>query len=212
LNTKPDPAAVIANLEVLTSRLRAFFETEADYAVMQDRYVGALQEIANFLQQSGVDEDIAHKFTELASAIFGLRSGAVANFLRPAAVGGRGPDWPVVWELRKCVVIGLECILRSKKMKKQEAVDYITRKFPIFNRLKRNSDASLPTSIVSWHRIIMNDEPDHILSRSSSGGEQGDVQTLDKFFELHDLSSDEMFARGERALASAAEWTAKAAL
>jgi hypothetical protein len=44
---------------------------------MQDRYVGALTAIANFLKQSGVDEDIAHKFAELAAAVSDLRLGVI---------------------------------------------------------------------------------------------------------------------------------------
>lgn len=199
MTTKPDPAAVIANLEVLTNKLCDVFEAKADYAnAMQDRYVVALKAFVIFLDRSGVNEDIAHKFAELASAIHELRWGAVADFLRPAVVGGRGPDGEAVWTCRKYVVIGLECILRSQKMKnKEKAAEHIADKYPIFDRLKRNPRASLPKSILSWRRIIIS-------------GRKGDVGTLYKFFEPHDLPSDEMFARGERALAKAAEETAKA--
>jgi hypothetical protein len=93
MTTKPAPAAVIANLEVLTNKLRDIFEANAEHAnAMQKRFVDALMAIANFLKQSGVEEDIAHKLAELAAAVSDLRRGTVADFLRPAVVGGRGPD------------------------------------------------------------------------------------------------------------------------
>jgi hypothetical protein len=202
MTTEPNPPTVIANLEILTKKLRDFFEAEDDYPnAMQDRYVGALTAIANFLKQSGVDEDIAHKFAELAAAVSDLRLGTVAGFLRPAVVGGRGPDRLAVWTCRKYVVIGLECILRSGKMKKQKAVEHIATKYPIFDRLKRNPDASLSTSILKWRQTLL------------KGRKGDDVPVpLGIFFEPHDLPSDEMFVRGELALAKAAEETAKAAL
>jgi hypothetical protein len=171
-----------------------------DGRLMRDFYVVTLKEFVIFLDRSGVNEDIAHKFAELGSAIHELRWGAVADFLRPAVVGGRGPDGEAVWTCRKYVVIGLECILRSQKMKnKEKAAEHIADKYPIFDRLKRNPRASLPKSILSWRRTIIS-------------GRKGDVGTLYKFFEPHDLPSDEMFARGERALGKAAEETAKASL
>ena len=121
MTTKPDPAAVIANLEVLTNKLRDIFEGNAEHAIaIQKRFVDAQMAISNFLKQSGVEEDIAHKFAELAAAVSGLRWGTVANFLRPAAVGGRGPDGLAVWTCRTYVVIGFECILRSQKMKSRK--------------------------------------------------------------------------------------------
>jgi hypothetical protein len=202
MTTKPDSPTVIANLEILTNKLRDAFEAEAEHAnAMQDRYVVALTAIANFLKRSGVDEDIAQKFAELAAAVYDLRLGAVADFLRPAVVGGRGPDGLAVWTCRKYVVIGLECILRSGKMKKQKAVEHIVEKYPIFDRLKRNPDASLPTSILKWRQTLL------------KGRKGDDVPVpLEIFFEPLDLPSDEMFARGERALAKAAEEAAKAAL
>jgi hypothetical protein len=203
MTTKPAPAAVIANLEVLTNKLRDIFEANAEHAnAMQKRFVDALMAIANFLKRSGVEEDIAHKLAELAAAVSDLRWGTVADFLRPAVVGGRGPDGRAVWTCRTYVVIGFECILRSQKMKKQEAADYIEGKYPIFNRLVRNPGASLPKSIQSWRRNIISGRKADVI----------DVRTLHKFFEPHDLPSDEMFARGERALAKAAEETARAAL
>src|SRR5262249_24892873 len=82
-----------------------------------------------------------------------------------------------VWTCRTYVVIGFECILRSQKMKKQEAADYIEGKYPVFNRLMRNPGASLPKSIQSWRRNIINGRKSDVL----------DVLTLHKFFEPHDL-------------------------
>ena len=80
----PHPATVLANLELLTNKLRDVFDATADHAnAMQDRYVAALIAIANFLERSGVDDGIAHKLAELAAAIADLQSGAVADFCAP---------------------------------------------------------------------------------------------------------------------------------
>src|SRR5262249_18493354 len=127
------------------------FEAEADYAnAMQVRYTVALTAVANFLWRAGIDEEIAHKFIELASAI---NEGSIP-FLRPPKASGRTYDSQALWAHRACVVIGLECILRSRKKKLQEAASYIARKYPIFDRLKRNPSASLPKSIISWRRYF----------------------------------------------------------
>jgi hypothetical protein len=196
LKAKPDPTAVMANLELLSSKLRAFFEDKADHAnAMQDRYVGALTAVANFLERSGIEEEIAHKFIELASA---MHEGNIP-FLRPARASGRTYDSQTIWNNRAYVVIGLECILRSKKMKLQDAARYIEKKYPVFNRLKRNPSDSLAKSIISWRRYFA----------EGTGYEYARVN-MDKFYQPCDPA--EMFERAERALKRAAEVTAQAAL
>jgi hypothetical protein len=227
MTTKPDPAAVIANLEVLTNKLCDVFEAKGDYAkamqdssAMQGSYKNALTAVAWFLARSGVNEDIAHRFAELATAFDQLPLGIVADFFRPAKVGGRGPDGTADWIWRTGVVIGLDYILRSKKMENREkAAEYIAGNYPIFHRLKRNPRASLSTSILSWQRTILRlikDNPRASLQKSMPTWQQSVLKAIPRgFFEPHDLPSDEMFdemfARGERVLAKAAEETLKAA-
>ena len=137
--------------------------------------------------------------------MWALRYGTVAKSVRPAKVGGRGPDGVKVWFLRGDVAIGLECILKSQKMKKREAAEYVAKNYPIFDRLKRKHDASLPTSILSWRdRINAGKVPEGI-----NMPDQG------RFFQQHhssDLSPTEMFALGEDVLRKAAKDTANAAL
>src|SRR4051794_1437575 len=59
------------------------------------------------------DADVSNQFLELACAIGELRYGIVANYLRPAKVGGRGPGRIAKWIPRAKLVTGLECILKS---------------------------------------------------------------------------------------------------
>jgi hypothetical protein len=164
----------------------------------------ALYQVTNFLKASGASEDIVRGFIYLTDAIGQLRNGTVADVVRRTPAGGHGPDGTVVWSLRAEVDKGLECILRSGKMKTQDAAKYVAYNYPVFNRLKRKPKASLAKSILSWRRRI-NDgkvpEAEDVLAHRRS------------FFEQHggdNRSPAEMFALGERLLAEAAELTAKA--
>jgi len=123
----------------------AFKETKADPT---NFYVVALTAVANFLEKSDVKNEIAHKFIELASFI---REGSLP-FLRPPKAGGRTYDSQAIWVSRAYAVVGLECILRSGKMKLQDAARYIAKEYPVFNRLKRNPSHCLAKSIISWRR------------------------------------------------------------
>jgi hypothetical protein len=176
-----------------------------DTLTVQHSYVEGLDHLTEFFDRVGMDEHISRKFTELAHAIWGLRNGTVARCVRPAKVGGQGPDGATAWLLRADVVIGLECILRSRKMKKQEAAEYIAKEYAIFNRLKRGPGASLATSILSWR------------DRINSGKVPPGINLPDQseFFQQHngdDLSPIEMFGLGENVLRDAAKVTATAAL
>jgi hypothetical protein len=188
--------AAIANLIVLESRLVRAFKTESnDPDAMQLRYSVALTAVANSLWRAGIEEEIAHKFIVLASAI---KEGSIP-FLRPQKASGRTYDSQVIWNYRCYVVIGLECILRSEKMKLQDAARYIAKEYPVFNRLKRNPSDSLATSIISWRRYF-----------DEGKGYEYLRATMDMFYQPCD--SAEMFERAKRALRSAAEDAARAPL
>jgi hypothetical protein len=198
---------LMRSLISLRRKLRKTFPKDNydDTLTVQHRYVEGLDHLTEFFNRVGMDEHISGKFNELAHAIWGLRNGTVATCVRPAKVGGQGPDGATAWLLRADVVIGLECILRSRKMKKQEAAEYIAKEYAIFNRLKRGPSASLPTSILSWR--------DRINSGKVSPGIELPDQS--KFFQQHngdDLSPTEMFGLGEEVLRNAAKVTATAAL
>ena len=196
MKAKPDPAAVMAELRVLERKLSNAFEAEADYAnAMQVRYTVALTAVANFLWRAGIDEEIAHKFIELASAI---NEGSIP-FLRPPKASGRTYDSQALWAHRACVVIGLECILRSRKKKLQEAASYIARKYPIFDRLKRNPSASLPKSIISWRRYF-----------EEGRGHENFRAKMAEHYQSRDPTK--MFEYGERVLKKTAKIVAQAAL
>jgi hypothetical protein len=90
------------SLESLGRKLRKAFRNNGndETIALQDRYVGALDHVAEFLNRVGIHEHIAGKFEELAHAMWALRYGTVAKSVRPAKVGGRGPDGVKVWFLR----------------------------------------------------------------------------------------------------------------
>jgi hypothetical protein len=202
--SKPNPSAGMVNREVLIHNLRLSFRSPAkagrdSIGLLQARYVRALYDVAGFLTSIGAGDDIARKFIELADAIGQLRNGTVADIVRPATVGGRGPDGLIVWSLRAEVAIGLECLVRSRKMKKGKAAEYIAENWPEFDRLKRNTGASLKGSILSWRRNI----------DQRNAPEANDLLAHErKFFEQHGAA--EMFALGEQVLANAAAETSRA--
>jgi hypothetical protein len=162
---------------------------------MQLRYSVALTAVANSLWRAGIEEEIAHKFIVLASAI---KEGSIP-FLRPQKASGRTYDSQVIWNYRCYVAIGLECIVRSRKMKLQDAAKYIAKEYPVFDRLKRNPSDSLATSIISWRRYF-----------DEGKGYEYLRATMDMFYQPCD--SAEMFERAKRALRSAAEDAARAPL
>jgi hypothetical protein len=208
-NQTPTAAAVMADLATLTHNLRNSFRIPSksgidDTITLQARYVVALGNVAEFLGRGGAGEDVAQKFIELAGALDNLRNGVVAEVLSPTSFGGgRGPDGTVAWSYRFDVVIGLECILRSgKKNTNKEAAEHIARKYPAFDRLKRDPSDTLSTSVLSWRRQINEGKvPESKYMQAHQH----------KFFEQHaNLPPSEMFALGERLLAEAAERTTKA--
>ena len=195
-------AKAVANREALIHNLNVTLATPLkvdDTITLQARYVVALGHVAEFLRASGASEEIVLKFIGLAGAIDQLRKGSVADVVRPTPAGGRGPDGIVAWSLRHEVVIGLECILRSQKLDGTAGAKHIARKYPIFNRLKRNPDDKLATAILSWRRRIHDGEVP--ASEEIAAHEK-------KFFEEH--NAPDMFELGERLLAEASERTTKA--
>ena len=161
--------------------------------------------MAEFLNRVGIHEHIAGKFEELAHAMWALRYGTVAKSVRPAKVGGRGPDGVKVWFLRGDVAHRFGMHTEIAENEEAGGRRICCENYPIFDRLKRKHDASLPTSILSWRdRINAGKVPEGI-----NMPDQG------RFFQQHrssDLSPTEMFALGEDVLRKAAKDTANAAL
>jgi hypothetical protein len=197
MKAKPDPAAVMADLRVLERKLSNAFKTESnDPDAMQLRFSVALTAVANFLTGgAGIDEEIAHKFIELASA---MKEGSLP-FLHPPKANGRTYDSQALWAPRACVVIGLQCILRSEKMKLREAARYIAKEYPIFDRLKRNPTASLQKSIISWRRYF-----------DEGRGYEYFRAKMAEHYQFCDPTK--MFEYGEEVLKKTAEIVAEAAL
>jgi hypothetical protein len=85
-----------------------------------------------------------------------------------------------------------------------QAAEYVAKKYPIFDRLKRKPGASLTTSILSWRdRINAGKVPEGI-----------NMPDQRSFFQQHrsnHLSPTEMFALGEHVLREAAKDTTRAA-
>jgi hypothetical protein len=189
--------AVMAALKELKSKLSsAFEEAKVDPTnPMQDFCARALPAVANFLEKSDVKNEIVRKFFELATFI---DEGSLP-FLRPPKARGRTADSLTLWIPRAYVVVGLECILSSGKMKKKvEAAKYIAKKYPVFNTLKRHSSHSLAKSIISWRRYY-----------NKGKGYERLREQMAKHYEPR--PPDEMFKYAETVLQKTAELVAQAA-
>jgi hypothetical protein len=200
-------AAVMDDLAATTQTLRTVFFSptkskapdDADRIItLQSRHVVALGAIAEFLRRSGGGEDIARRFLELADAISGLRKGIVADLVRPAIPFSRPPDGVVDWAYRHEVVIGLECIVRSGRKKTlKEAAKYISKKYPAFERLKRNDKDNLASAILSWRA--------NIRALKAPNSTEAMAHERNFFESLGNISANEMYARGEQCLTSIAK-------
>jgi hypothetical protein len=189
MTTKPDSAIVLANLAELEKKLFLAFKAESnDPQAMQLRYTAALIAVANFLDRSGIDTNIANKFVELAAWI---DEGNVP-FLPPKKASGHPYDSQATWMNRALVVVGLELIVNSGKMKPQAAARYIAKKYPLFHRLKRRSSDSLEGAILNWRRHFDEGQGHEYLRPG-----------IEKF--NHPGDPTELFERGRRALDEAAK-------
>jgi hypothetical protein len=93
----------------------------------------------------------------------------------------------------------LECIVRSRKMRLQAAAKYIAKKYPVFDRLKRNPSDSLAKSIISWRRYY-----------NEGRGHEYVREEMAKHYEPR--PPDKMFEYAETFLQKAAKVVAQAAL
>jgi hypothetical protein len=156
---KPPDVNDVVDLSTLLQFLRYCFTPakaghKDDPTLLQARYVAALGGVAQFLARSGADEGVCRRMLELASAIDNLRNGTVADVLRPTSFGGgRGPDSIATWSYRGDVVMGLEFLRRSGKSL-PDAAEYIEKRYPILNKLKRDAGDSLKEAILAWRKSI----------------------------------------------------------
>jgi hypothetical protein len=199
----PTTERLVSDLATLANNLKFAFgvsikPTANRTLVLQARYAFALADIAEFLERSGVEGDIARKFVELADAIGALRNGVVTDPVRPAKAGGRGPDVHTIWGLRHDVCLARECFVRAGQGR-DKAAEEIAKRHPVFDRLKRNARSTLKGSILSWRKRISNaDVPagDKRLARER------------EFLEARrNLSREEWRAVGEELLREAARIT-----
>jgi hypothetical protein len=199
--------SLAADFETLKQNLQAGFfgdptKPGGDRVIaLQARYTLALANVAKFLERNGCDKDVAGKFIELGAAIIELRHGTIADVLRPANVGGRGPDGLALWSRRAMVATAIEGILKSRKMNKQKAAEYVAQKYPVFDRLKHNPGDSLASAILSWRRYV----------KEGKVPASADIRAYQRRILETDLPAAERFAQSERLLAEAAEETTKAA-
>jgi len=179
----------------LLLKLKLAYEALESDPNMRDFYVVALTAVANFLEKSDVKNAIPHKFIELASFI---HEGSLP-FLTPPKASGRTYDSQAFWVPRAYAVVGLECILRSEKMDMEDGAKYIAKKYPVFNRLKRDPSRSLAKSIISWRRYY-----------NEGRGYEYVREEMAKHYEPR--PPDEMFEYAETFLQKAAKIVAQAAL
>jgi hypothetical protein len=212
MNDKPDPTVVMAALEAMTHDLRMIFRAPEKpgvnrVTVLQARYAAALaNNVVRFLRDTGVGDDIAQRFAELAAAIHGLRLGIITDPVRPAEIDGRGPDGLTAWLLRGDVFLGLECFHRSGKFEnlRKAAKAVAKRHRNEFDRLKRNPGDDLATSILSWRSRIN--------QRKAPSSDKILAHNREFFAARGQLSPPEFMAEGEAVLAQAAREAAEAAL
>jgi hypothetical protein len=195
---------------VLTDELRFLFRTlerseDNHVVVLQSRYVVALSEyVAPFLRRAGVGDDIADRFVELADAIGGLRLGIVTDPVCPATIDSRSLDSLTTWLLRGEVGIGLDCLIKSERIKTlKDAADHIAKKYPQLSRLKRNRNDTLASAILSWRNSIREGkapESDYLKEKSRT-----------YFKKLGALSPEAMFGHAKEVLAETAKKTSETA-
>jgi hypothetical protein len=110
MKDKPDPTVVMAALEAMTHDLHMIFRAPEKpganrVTVLQARYATALaNSVVRFLRDTGVGDDVAQRFAELAAAIHQLQYGIITDPVRPAKIDGRAPDGLTVGLLRADVV------------------------------------------------------------------------------------------------------------
>jgi hypothetical protein len=180
MTTKPDPVAVIANLEAqrlgevlarhdrfttnlqgafidLCGKLNRIYGQPARDAVETHRqYIDALLAIAGFLNRVGPDGDLARfadQFAELAQALQDRHDGVPVPFLTPALANRS--DQTVVWRARAHVALAVET-LRRRGGSRKSAVKWAAKKHPELRHLITESgkdlkrSKSLEKAMISW--------------------------------------------------------------
>jgi hypothetical protein len=112
---------------------------------MRLRHIHALMWLAQFFKKSGKGNDVANRFADLATALWGLKDGVVHPVLAADRSRGRSVDRSDIWTLRVLAANGLECLLRSKVYSSQhEASAAAAKEYPELSKLLRpKSDACI---------------------------------------------------------------------
>jgi hypothetical protein len=106
------------DLATLTNELRRIFRAPAGDGAdpvtdLQNRYAVALVRIAEFVERSGIGDDIGHHFAQLAEAFYDLHRGRQVEVLTPKTPANRPPTSTDVWAVRACAVCAVEWFMRS---------------------------------------------------------------------------------------------------
>jgi hypothetical protein len=162
-------------LELLVDGLQKIFrlpiqnipESELhDRSVMElrDRYERSLYWLAKFFKMTGVGNDVAKYFADLAIALHGLKHGIVHPVLMADPPDNRPGDRSDVWRLRVLAANGLECLLRSNVYSsRQQAAAAAANKNPGLAKLLRSrgdtgvnirKKISLASSLLSWRDAV----------------------------------------------------------
>jgi hypothetical protein len=145
-------SVLVERTEQLLASLHEAFEKPSETGNDQDRYMLALQRVAEFLDAIGVKESYGRRFADLAIAIGDLEHGTVHPLLKPRSFGkGRASDPSQTWIQRACVALAVGALITSG-LKRTEAAREIVRRFPAVATLARTGEPGKSrAAVLSWY-------------------------------------------------------------
>jgi hypothetical protein len=181
---------------------------------MRLRHIHALMWLAQFFKKSGKGNDVANRFADLATALWGLKDGVVHPVLAANRSRGRSADRSDIWTLRILAANGLECLLRSKVYSsQQEASAAAAKEYPELKKLLRpKGDAgvnkrkkiTLASSLRSWRNAVARGK---VQDSVADGFAQEFLAFIAVFAEIS--SSQQLVDLGRQYLKSASDQAAK---
>jgi hypothetical protein len=181
---------------------------------MRLRHIHALMWLAQFFKKSGKGNDVANRFADLATALWGLKDGVVHPVLAANRSRGRSADRSDIWTLRILAANGLECLLRSNVYSsQQEASAAAAKEYPELKKLMRpKGDAgvnkrkkiTLASSLRSWRNAVARGK---VKDSVANGFAQEFLAFIAVFAEIS--SSQQLVDFGRKYLKSASDQAAK---
>jgi hypothetical protein len=163
------------------------------------RFVIALMKLAKFLQATGIGDDVAQKFADMAGYLSGLESGIQHPVLTATAKAGRALDRLDVWMVRVTAVNGLECLIRGGLSVEAAARSAATKYTSLKLLLRPGDKIELKGSLISWRKKLLARSVSETVAQESFSS---NYEFLKDTIEMMDAASRK--AAGHKLLASAA--------